>query len=105
MTDNRSMGSGTQPAEGRDDLAVPGADREAIPLGPPSERPDAPVPGIANQLRDIGDQPDAPEAARRDDDADRVPVGMPAPARDDDLRPDVEVPDDERRRTEIGGRS
>jgi hypothetical protein len=90
MTQLRGPASGgTQPAEGRDDLDIPGADVS----GPPSEHPDAPVPGI-QPTRDIADQPDSPERQRRDELADRVGVGMPGPASNEpDVLPDVDVPD------------
>jgi hypothetical protein len=89
MTPTPPPQSGTQPAEGRDDLELPGADVS----GPPSEHPDAPLPG-PQPLRDIADQPD-PERDRRDDLGDQVKVGMPSPeGRDEpDVLPDVEVPD------------
>jgi hypothetical protein len=81
---------GLQPAEGRDDLDIPGADVS----GPPSEHPDAPVPGI-QPTRDLGDQPDSPERQRRDELADHVGVGMPGtPASSEpDVLPDIDVPD------------
>lgn len=91
MTELRDPGSGgVQPAEGRDDLDIPGADVS----GPPSEHPDAPVPGI-QPTRDLGDQPDSPEARRRNELADRVGVGMPgtSASNEPDLLPGVEVPD------------
>jgi len=91
MTELRQGGSGgTQPAEGRDELDIPGADVS----GPPSEHPDAPVPGI-QPTRDLGDQPDSREGQRRDELAERVGVGMPGPAASNgpDVLPDVDVPD------------
>jgi hypothetical protein len=91
MTQDLDPGTGgVQPAEGRDDLDIPGADVS----GPPSEHPDAPVPGI-QPTRDIGDQPDSREHQRRDELADRVGVGMPGtPASNEpDVLPDVDVPD------------
>jgi hypothetical protein len=82
--------AGVQPAEGRDDLEIPGADVS----GPPSEHPDAPLPG-AQPLRDIAEEP-AGELERRDELADQVGVGMPSPAgRDADVKPDVEIPDEQ----------
>jgi hypothetical protein len=91
MTQLRDPGTGgIQPEEGRDELDFPGADVS----GPPSEHPDAPVPGI-QPTRDIGDQPDSREGQRRDELADRVGVGMPGtPATNEpDVLPDVDVPD------------
>lgn len=84
------------PAEGRNDLDLPGADH----VGPPSEKPEGPI-GIEQPMRDIG-QPDPspsedPEVERRDELAERVGVGMPSPAGRDqsDLLPDVDVPDEQ----------
>jgi hypothetical protein len=73
---------GTDPAEGRDDLGLPGADRAGDGLDLP--RPDRH--GEGN-----------PETERRDDLADRVENGQPGAAgsTDSDLRPDVEVPDEQ----------
>jgi len=91
MTQLERPTPGMAPAEGRDDLAVPGADVS----GPPSEHPEAPLPGI-QPVRDIASEP-ATETERRDELADRVGVGMPSPAGRDkpDLLPDVEVPDEQ----------
>ncbi|HEV2005982.1 MAG TPA: hypothetical protein VGQ85_05140 [Candidatus Limnocylindrales bacterium] len=91
MTDlGQSRSGGTQPAEGRDELDIPGVDVS----GPPSEHPDAPVPGT-QPTRDLGDQPDSREGQRREELADRVGVGMPGPASSvgPDVRPDIDVPD------------
>jgi hypothetical protein len=85
------------PAEGRADLDLPGADhghavREHGPAaeeaGDPT-RPDVPVPAPG--------QPSTPEAGRRDELADRVAAGMPSPAGRDrpDVLPDVEVPEEQ----------
>jgi hypothetical protein len=62
MTQIRQPDSGMQPAEGRDDLDIPGADVS----GPPSEHPDAPMPGI-QPTRDLADEPDSRERDRRDE--------------------------------------
>jgi hypothetical protein len=92
MTQIRQPDSGTQPAEGRDDLDIPGADVS----GPPSEHPDAPMPGI-QPTRDIADEPDSRERDRRDQLGERVRVGMPGPAAstEPDVLPDVEVPEEQ----------
>jgi len=86
MTDNLA------PAEGRDDMDLPGADHEDMP----SESPEGPL-GIEQPTRDIGDQPDSPERQGRDELADDVGVGMPTPAGKDrpDVLPDVEVPEEQ----------
>jgi hypothetical protein len=83
--------SGMDPAEGRDDLGLPGADH-----GPPSENPEGPI-GTVQPTRDVGYEPETPETERRDELADRVNVGMPSPAGRDssDVLPDVEVPDEQ----------
>jgi hypothetical protein len=70
---------GTTPAEGRDDLGVPGADTGDLPKTPP--------PG--------GDRtPQDPETERRDELADRVGTGRPSVAGSDrpDLVTDTDVP-------------
>ena len=84
--------AGRDPVEGRDDLDLPGADR----AGPPSEHPEAPL-GVAQQIRDIGDQPDSRENRSVDELGDRVSVGMPTPATSatPDVLPDVEVPEEQ----------
>ena len=81
--DTNAPTSGVQPAEGRDDLGLPGADRTV-----PSENPEGPI-GIEQPIRDVG-QPDA--QTQRDD---QVGVGMPTRASDDDLLPNVEAPEAE----------
>ena len=88
MTDIERPTPGTPPAEGRNDLPLPGAGR-------PSEAIDAPLPTPAGPARDLGSQPDDPETQRRDDLADRVDVGMPSPAgaTRPDVLPDVEPPE------------
>ena len=73
---------GNDPAEGRDDLGLPGADRAG-------DRFDLPRAGHHGELD--------PEAERRDELADRAENGQPGAAGsiDSDLRPDVEVPDEQ----------
>jgi hypothetical protein len=90
MRDNDlgTTSGGLQPAEGRDDLNLPGADRTV-----PSENPEAPI-GTEHPLRDVG-QSDA--ELRHDAPTEQVGVGMPTAAErgDSDLLPNVEVPDEE----------
>lgn len=91
MTEHDDPGTGgIEPAEGRDEFELPGADVS----GPPSEHPDAPVPGV-QPTRDLGDHPDSREGRRRDELADRVGVGMPGAtgSTGPDVLPDTEVPD------------
>lgn len=76
-------GRGQDPAEGRADLDLPGADRE-----PPTDTgPGGDTPGVSG----------TPEADRRDELADRVGSGSASPAGRDrpDVLPDVEVPDEQ----------
>ena len=86
---------GTQPTTpgdlnpiGRNDLPLPDA-------GPPSEAIDAPIPGPAGPLRDLGDEPHDPEVDRRDELARRSEAGTPSPAGRDrpDVLPDIDTPD------------
>lgn len=85
-------GRGLDPAEGRTDLGLPGADRASTP-GPSG------IPGNAPDVRgpDAGDPeaPPSPEAERRDELAERVGTGGPSPAGRDrpDVLPDVEPPE------------
>lgn len=80
-------GRAEDPAEGRTDLDLPGAER-----GRPAD-----VPPTNRAPRPRGDAPDSPEAERRDELADRVGVGGPSPAGRDrpDVLPDVEPPDEQ----------
>ena len=84
--------SGREPAEGRDDLGLPGADR----AGPPSENPEGPI-GTAQPARDVFEDPGAPASTEPDRTADDVGVGMPPPsgAAEPDVLPDVQLPDTE----------
>jgi hypothetical protein len=87
----RPADAGLRPAEGRDDLDLPGADRGGPalpPSGPPSEHPEAPLPGIA-PLRDLGDQPDAPDSLGQSEPSERIGVGMPGPVNRRPPGPDV----------------
>lgn len=88
MTDIERPSPGTPPTEGENDLPLSSA-------GTPSDAVDAPFPSPAGPLRDLGQQPDDPEAERRDELAERSGVGMPSPAGRDrpDVLPDVEPPD------------
>jgi hypothetical protein len=86
---NSNPANPMNPAEGRNDLDLPGADRGG-PAGGPGDRPiDRPVPGR--------DDHGNPEAERRDELAQRVGSGTPSPAGRDrpDVLPDVEVPDEQ----------
>lgn len=73
---------GREPAEGRDDLDLPGADRADTPMYLP---------------RAGRHGSDDPGTERRDELADRVRRGGPGAAGsiDSDLRPDVEIPEDQ----------
>jgi hypothetical protein len=85
-------GRAEDPAEGRTDLDLPGADRGHPTDVPP---PDAPAgegaPGLG------GEAPHSPEADRRDELAHRVGSAGPSPAGRDrpDVLPDVELPDEQ----------
>jgi hypothetical protein len=108
MTQPVEPTSGSEPAEGRTDLDVPGADvggplsDSADTTPPPTDRvrelftePSPPTEPGRPEERDPLDVPPSNETERRDELADRVGSGTPSPAGRDapDLGPSIEVPD------------
>jgi len=98
--DPADPGLGREPAEGRSDLALPGADTAGRPMGLPADQPAGGPMGNGPTDRGPADggpthEPDSPEAERRDELARRVGVGSPSPAGRDrpDVLPDVEPPE------------
>lgn len=85
-------GRAEDPAEGRTDLDLPGAER-----GRPADVPPTATPPGEGAPGSRGDAPHSPEAQRRDELADRVGVGGPSPAGRDrpDVLPDVDPPDEQ----------
>lgn len=83
-------GPALDPAEGRPDLDLPGADH-----GQPGDPGAVPGGDPADGAPDLREGPASPEAERRDELADRVGSGTPSPAGRDrpDLLPDVEPPE------------
>jgi hypothetical protein len=112
MTQPTEPTAGAEPAEGRTDLDIPGADvagalsdsRDTAPPAPervrdifngPVDEPLPPTdPGRPEDPRPL-DTPPSNETERRDELADRVGSGTPSPAGRDapDLGPSIDIPD------------